>query len=98
MHDGQYWLAQMAKTKKEQAKLVRLADERMIKSLKYIKKHKLDDPFNISVGLRLIQSKLAGEDLNALESGSFGGDLVKHPKDDVKFVKQRISELEKEGY
>jgi hypothetical protein len=98
VHDISYWLAQLAPTREEQIKLVRQADEHMVKTLKIIKRDKLDYPFNIALGMRLIQAKMIGEDLGALQKASFSGALKKHPEADVKLAKQALAWLKKHGY
>ena len=98
MHDLMYYLAQLAPTREEQIKLVREADKRMVKSLEIIKKDKLDYPFNIALGMRLIQLKMMGEDAGVLQKASFSGALKKHPEADVKLVKQAIKFLKSKGY
>ncbi len=98
MHDCMYWLAQLAPTREEQIKLVRKADEHMVKSLQLIKKDKLDFPFNIALGMRLIQLKMIGEDAGGLQKGSFSGALKKHSPADIKLVKQAVAWLTKHGY
>ena len=98
MHDSMYWLAQLAPSREEQIKLVRKADEHMVKSLQLIKKDKLDYPFNIALGMRLIQLKMLGEDAGALQKASFSGALKKHSPADIKLVKQAVAWLTKHGY
>jgi hypothetical protein len=97
-HDLDYFLAQLAKTKKEQARLVREADKRMVATLKKIKRKKLDSPYNIALGMKLIQLKMAGEDIGAIEKGSFGGLRMKHLEEDTQLAKDAIAHLKKEGY
>ena len=98
MHDSMHWLAQLAPTREEQIKLVRQADEHMVKTLQIIKRDKLDYPFNIALGMRLIQLKMMGEDAGVLQKASFSGALVKHSPADVKLVKQAVAYLTKHGY
>ena len=98
MHDLSYYLAQQAPTREEQIKLVREADERMIKTMLIIKRDKLDYPVNIALGLRLIQLKIIGEDMGALQKASFSGDLKKHSPADVKIVEKAIKFLKSKGY
>lgn len=98
VHDSMYYLAQLAKTKAEQIKLVREADEHMVESLKIIKRDKLDFPFNIAIGMRLIQAKMLAEDAGIFEKGSFGGDLKHLPSADVALVKKNLNFLKSNGY
>jgi hypothetical protein len=70
----------------------------MVKTLKIIKRDKLDYPFNIALGMRLIQAKMIGEDLGALQKASFSGALMKHSPADVKLAKQALAWLKKHGY
>jgi len=58
IHDCDYGLAQNAKNKEEQLKLVRQADEKMLKRLKQIKAKKMDNPANIFLGEAGIGSKV----------------------------------------
>ena len=97
-HDSMYYLAQLAKTKAEQIKLVREADQHMVDSLKIIKRDKLDFPFNIAIGMRLIQAKMLAEDAGIFEKGSFGGDLTQLPPADVALVKKNLNYLKSNGY
>jgi hypothetical protein len=98
LHDCMYYLAQLAKNKEEQIKLVREADERMVESLKLIKKDKLDFPINITIGMRIIQAKMLAEDAGLFDKGSFGGELKKHPSADVALIKKHVKKLMSYGY
>lgn len=99
MHDTQYALAQNASDKREQARLIRQADNRMINSLKAIKagKHGGDKRRNITAGMRLIQAKKVKEDLTGTQ-GSFGGPLKKHSAGDMALLKGEEKKLEMMGY
>ena len=98
VHDSMYYLAQLAKTRAEQIKLVREADERMVASLRIIKRDKLDYPFNIAIGMRIIQAKMLAEDAGVFEQGSFGGKLKQHPVADIALVKKNLKYLKSNGY
>lgn len=98
LHDCMYYLAQLAKNKAEQIKLVREADERMVQSLKIIKRDKLDFPINITLGMRIIQAKMLAENAGLIDKGSFGGELKKHSKADVDLIKNHVKKLMSYGY
>jgi hypothetical protein len=73
---------------------VRRADEKMIAKMKQIRKNKSDSPFNTTQGLRLIQAKTKFEDLTGKSLVSFGG----IPEGDRKLAKDKLDELEQEGF
>lgn len=97
MHDSMYWLAQHSGSKEEQERIIRMADERMVNTLERFKKEKVDDSYNINVGLRLIQLKMVAEDVSLLEKGSFGGKLQKPNAEDMALVKGAIKKLQAQG-
>ena len=100
MHDIQYGLAQNAPNKKEQARLVRAADNRMINSLKSIQRgaHGGDAFRNIQAGLRGIQAKTIGEDLGLLDKQKFSGPLKKLPTRDTVLLANEEKKMEQMGY
>jgi len=100
MHDIQYGLAQNAPNKKEQARLVRQADNRMINSLKSIQRgaHGGDAFRNIQAGLRGIQAKTIGEDLGLLDKQKFSGPLKKLPTRDTVLLANEEKKMEQMGY
>tara|TARA_R100000951_G_scaffold15933_2_gene12546 strand:+ start:1228 stop:2550 length:1323 start_codon:yes stop_codon:yes gene_type:complete len=74
-HDIDFTLAADAPTKKEQLKLVRQADERMINSMNKIARDKADTKFNIALGRRAIQAKVMAENAGILSRDKFAGAL-----------------------
>jgi len=83
VHDIDYSLAQLSKTKAEQLAKVRQADIAMLKRLKKIKAKKLDNPANILMGEAGIGSKVqiekkgkTGATLAGLAMGGPAGALV----------------------
>ena len=85
IHDIDYSLAQLSKTKEEQLARVREADLAMLKRLKKIKAKKLDTPANILLGEAGIGSKVQiekkgkiGATLAGLTIGGPVGALVGH--------------------
>lgn len=83
IHDIDYSLAQLSKTKAEQLAKVRQADLAMLKRLKKIKAKKLDSPANILMGKAGIGSKVqiekkgkTGATLAGLAMGGPAGALV----------------------
>jgi hypothetical protein len=97
-HDVDYMMAANAPDKATQDKMIRAADQRMIKNLNRIAKNKRDFKKNIFQGRRLIQGKMAAEDVGLMEKGSFGGPLKKDTADDMVVLKKSLSKLEQEGY
>ena len=99
-HDIDFTLAQEASNKKEQIKLARQADKRMVKSLRDIQKgkHGGDSFRNIQSGLRGIESKMALENRGLLNPSRFAGELVKHNPADSAMLKKERSKLTQQGY
>ena len=98
LHDIQYALAQGSKTKDEQIKRVREADERMIKNLNRIAKDKTDSVFNIEQGRKLIGAKMSLEDRGLMKKGSFGGELRNIPENENILLNKAKADLEQQGY
>ncbi len=71
IHDCDYWLAQLAPTKEEQLKRVRLADKEMLGRLELTKEFKLDNFLNIKAGKIGIGTKVKIE-----KKGKILGSLV----------------------
>lgn len=94
-HDIDYELAKNAKTKEEQIKKIREADERMVHELNKISKKGGDSMINIEQGRRLIQGKMMAEDAGYLDRGSFGGELNPHSEEDTNFLMKQRSKLAK---
>jgi hypothetical protein len=97
-HDIDYALAKGSKNKQEQVKKIREADKRMVIKLNQIAKNKGDAKKNIFQGRRLIQAKMAGEDLGIMNKGSFSGDLGKISDSDKILLMSKKAGLEQEGY
>ena len=97
-HDIDYAIASGAKDKEEQIKLIREADRRMVKNLDRIASNKGDAKKNIFQGRRLIQGKMAAEDVGLMEKGSFGGDLEKISQSDMIVLKANQMRMGQEGY
>ena len=98
LHDIQYALAQGSKTKDEQIKRVREADERMIKNLNRISRDKTDSVFNIEQGRKLIGAKMSLEDRGLMKKGSFGGELRNIPENENILLNKAKADLEQQGY
>lgn len=97
-HDIDYALAAGAKDKPTQERLIREADRRMVSNLNRIAKNKSDAKKNIFQGRRLIQGKMAAEDVGLMKKGSFGGDLQKISPADMAILKSNRDKLGMEGY
>ena len=97
-HDIDYALAAGAKDKETQNKMIRAADKRMVNTLDKIAKKKGDAQKNIFQGRRLIQGKMAAEDLGLMKKGSFGGDLDKISPADMAVLKSNKMKLGQEGF
>lgn len=97
-HDIDYALAAGLKNKEAQIKAIREADQRMIKNLDRISKNKSDNAKNIFQGRRLIQGKMAAEDVGLMEKGSFGGDLKPISDEDKILLMSNRARLGQEGY
>jgi len=97
-HDIDYALAAGLKNKEAQNKAIREADKRMVKNLDRIAKMKGDAQKNIFQGRRLIQGKMAAEDVGLMEKGSFGGDLAPISDEDKIILMSNRARLGQEGY
>lgn len=98
-HDIDYALAAGLKNKEAQVKAIREADQRMVKNLNRIAKNPgSDSAKNIFQGRRLIQGKMAAEDLGLMEKGSFGGDLKPISDEDKIILMSNRARLGQEGY
>lgn len=97
-HDIDYALAAGLKNKEAQVKAIREADMRMVKNLDRISKNKSDSAKNIFQGRRLIQGKMAAEDVGLMEKGSFGGDLKPISDEDKILLMSNRARLGQEGY
>jgi hypothetical protein len=97
-HDIDYALASGLKSKEEQIKAIREADKRMVKNLDRIAKNKSDNAKNIFMGRRLIQAKMAGEDLGLMPKASFAGKLKNISDEDKILLKSNQDKLGQAGY
>jgi hypothetical protein len=97
-HDIDYALAAGLKNKEAQNKAIREADKRMVANLDRIAKMKGDAQKNIFQGRRLIQGKMAAEDVGLMEKGSFGGDLAPISDEDKIILMSNRARLGQEGY
>jgi len=97
-HDIDYVLAQGEPTKAAQLLKVREADNRMIKNLQKIRENKTDANRNIQMGLRLIQAKVAGENLGVLDKSKFAGELKNISTEDRILLEAERNKSEQNGY
>ena len=97
-HDIDYAMAAGMKSKEAQTKAVRQADQRMVASLNRISKNKGDAQKNIFQGRRLIQGKMAAEDVGLLAKDKFAGDLKPINDQDKVLLMSKRAELAQEGY
>jgi len=97
-HDIDYSIAQNARDKAGQFKQVRAADNRMINSLKRIKKSRGDAGRNIQAGMKLIQAKKIGEDLGVLGKQQFSGPLEKLSASDTAVLLKEQKSLTQRGF
>ena len=97
LHDIQYNLAQGASNEKEQLRLVREADNRMIRNLNRIEAEGSDSKFNTKQG-KLIVAKTKLEDMGILDPKKFAGKLRDIPESENILLNKAKKELEMEGY
>jgi hypothetical protein len=97
-HDIDYTLAAGMKDKEAQHKAVREADQRMVASLNRIAQNKGDAQKNIFQGRRLIQGKMAAEDVGLLSKDKFAGDLKPISDQDTVLLMSKQAGLSQEGY
>lgn len=96
-HDVAYRKAQGAKSKADQLRMVRKADEDMVAGLKKIVALGADNPMNIKQA-QLIIAKLAGEKMGVISKGSFGGELEKISKEEMNLLNKAETGLTQMGY
>lgn len=70
----------------------------MVRNLDRIASSKGDAKKNIFQGRRLIQGKMAAEDVGLMEKGSFGGDLEKISQSDMILLKANQMKMGQEGF
>ena len=97
-HDIDYALAAGMKNKDLQNKAIREADKRMVANLDRIAKMNGDAKKNIFQGKRLIQGKMAAEDVGLMAKGSFGGDLNPISDKDRILLMANQKQLAQQGY
>lgn len=97
-HDIDYTLAAGMDNKFLQTKKVREADQRMVSSLNKIANNKSDAKKNIFMGRRLIQGKMAAEDVGLLARDKFAGDLEEISDNDRIILMSKRAGLSQEGY
>ena len=97
MHDIQYNLAQGANSEQEQLRLIRDADNRMIRNLNRIEAEGSDSRFNTKQG-KLIVAKTKLEDAGVLDPKKFAGNLRDIPESENILLNKAKKELEMEGY
>ena len=97
MHDIQYNLAQGANSEQEQLRLIRDADNRMIRNLNRIEAEGSDSRFNTKQG-KLIAAKTKLEDAGVLDPKKFAGNLRDIPESENILLNKAKKELEMEGY
>jgi hypothetical protein len=94
-HDLRYYLSNSISD-------IRKADETMVNSLKNFEKDKIDSKWNTRLGRWGIQGKMLLEDKLPMffkpESFTSFGDYKNDNIDNQNLAKQKLSELEKEGY
>jgi len=79
---------------------IRRADTVMVNKLKQIERDGSDSRFNTTIGKRLIQAKMAGEDAGVLDRNKFA-QLGQNPtltQSDKGLLQSKLSQLEQEGY
>ena len=97
-HDIDYALAAGMKDKDAQNKAIRAADKRMVASLDKIGRGGSDAQKNVFQGKRLIQGKMAAEDIGLMAKGSFGGDLAPISDKDRILLMANQKQLAQQGY
>ena len=97
-HDIDYAIASASKDKATQNRMIRDADKRMVRNLNRIALEGTDAQKNIFQGRRLIQGKMAMEDVGLMKKGSFGGPLEKINNQDMILLKSSRNALAQEGY
>ena len=96
-HDIDFAIAQGAKSKKEQLKLGRAADKRMINSLNRLEASGGDAKKNILMG-KAIKGKVLLEDAGLMDKDKFLGEMTNINDKDMILLKSKRAELSQEGY
>ena len=97
-HDIDFTLASGVKSPEERTKMGRIADRRMINSMKRIKANRLDAGRNITAGLRLIQAKTKLEDAGLMDPLKFIGPHKEIPADEKALLTNAQAKLTQQGY
>lgn len=90
IHDCNYALSTFEPTKAKQLKDIRNADALMINQLKEARNKGLDNRVNIAIGEKLIQAKVALEDIGVLDKDKFVGKLKMYPENDKKLLLEEL--------
>lgn len=102
IHDINYELSGLSKTKEGQMKIARKADNEMLKMLQLAKEFKLDNRINIALAHFIIKQKTKLEDKNILflsdKLRSIAGDLITLPKEDIKLLQESKKKAVDEFY
>jgi len=96
-HDVAYRKAQGAKSKADQLRMIRKADEDMISGLKKIVSLGADNHMNIKQA-QLIIAKLGAEKAGLIAKGSFGGELENISNDEMNLLNKAEKGLTLMGY
>jgi hypothetical protein len=97
-HDIDYALAGLATTKEDHEKLIRYADNRMLRKLDNIKTFGYDYSVNVQQG-KLIMAKVALEDYNIIDKASFGGAFNRtYLKEDVALLMRERKAMQVAGF
>jgi hypothetical protein len=97
-HDIDYALSAGSRTRADQFKQIREADNRMISSLQKIEANNGDAARNIQAGMRLIQAKKMGEDAGIIGKDKFAGPLRNIPDDEKILLMSNRASLTQQGY
>jgi hypothetical protein len=77
---------------------VRHADQAMVRKLDEIDNKHADSRLNTTIGKKLIQAKMAAEDLGLLDKKRFVGNFGQIKGDDKNVLDRKLVELEQEGF
>ena len=93
LHDINYALSTYEPSKAKQIQDIRNADALMINELKKGSERKLDNRVNIAIGQKLIQAKVALEDVGILDKDKFIGKLNMYNNKDKKLLLDKKKEI-----
>jgi hypothetical protein len=77
---------------------VRYADQVMVRKLGEIDNQHADSRLNTTIGKKLIQAKMAAEDLGLLDKKKFVGNFGEIKGDDKSVLDRKLIEIEQEGF